>query len=437
MTTARFAALPPAEAVAYLEDKVVGARFSFNWRDVWQQEHLNAFVVAKAATRDILTDIHGSLLDAIKTGKGRDQFIRDLRPTLEAKGWWGKAVVTDPKTGEQQLAQLGSPRRLRTIFDVNMRMAHAAGRWERFTRSAATRPFLTYHHTRQEFPRPEHVNWDGITLPIGHVFWRTHYCPNGWGCKCFITSERAGAAVTSETELERRGIGETRTYRNKRTGEVTEVPIGIDPGFAYNVGQARLASMTPPAAPERQRATVQGERSPRSLPTVRKARALPADVRIREDLGGADAETVFQAFSKVLGKGEGQVFTDRAQVPLVVGRRIFERHGADGASLAAKDHLVGRAVYAEILAHTVKDPDEIWHSLQLRADGSSVMVRNYVAWIKSGDGREAFVASFHDREGLWWGTTAYPPGNRGRERDQRSQTDAGFRVGALVYRRKD
>ena len=431
-----FKARPPAQAVDYLEDKVVGGRFSFDWKDVQREEHLVSFVVAKAMARDVLVDIHSGLVDALKTGKSREQFIKDLTPLLQAKGWWGKALATDPATGETRLVQLGSPRRLRTIFETNMRMAHAAGRWERFMASASTRPFLTYHHTPQENPRLEHVAWSGITLPIGHEFWKTHFCPNGWGCKCFITSERAGAAVTSVEELERVGAFDTRTVRDKRTGETREVPEGVDYGFDYNVGQARLANFVPPAAPERQRPYVEGERTPRALPNVRPARSLPSGVQLRPDLGGADAQTVFEAFSKVLGKGEGEVFIDAAQVPVVVGRRMFERHTAAGASVAAKEHLAGRAAYAEVLASTLKDPDEIWHSIQTRADGSSIFVRNYVSWIKSGDGREAFVVSFHEREGIWWGATAYPPGNRGKARDQRTQTDVGFRVGALVYGRK-
>ena len=31
-----------------------------------------------------------------------------------------------------------------------------------------------------------------------------------------------------------------RTFRNRRTGEVTKVPRGIDPGWAYNPGQAAV-----------------------------------------------------------------------------------------------------------------------------------------------------------------------------------------------------
>lgn len=436
MSIIDFKGRPPAQAVDYLERKVVGGRFSFDWRDVDREEHLVSFVVAKAMTRDVLVDVHSALVEAIKAGTTREQFVKDLTPLLQAKGWWGRQLRDDPVTGETRAVQLGSPRRLRTIFDTNMRMAHAAGRWERFLDTASTRPFLTYHHTPQENPRLEHVAWSGVTLPIGHVFWKTHFTPNGWGCKCYITSERVGAAVTSEEELDRVGAYDTRPWTNKRTGEIREVPAGVDPAFDYNVGQARLANFVPPAAPERQRPYVLEERTPRALPTPRRPRALPAGVRLRPDLGGADPAAVFEAFSKVLGKGEGEVFFDRAQVPLVVGQRIFERHTAAGASVGAKEHLAGRAAYAEILANTLKDPDEIWHSIQSRSDGSSALVRNYVSWIYAGDGRQAFTVSFQEREGVWWGTTAYPPGKRKSDADQRTQTDVNFRVGALVYSRK-
>ena len=431
-----FTGRPPAQVVDYLERKVVGGRFSFSHRDVEREEHLVAFVVAKAMTRDILTDMHGALVEAAKAGTTPAKFVEDLTPRLQAKGWWGRQAQTDPLTGKTRMVELGSPRRLVKIFNTNMRMAHAAGRWERFTENAATRPILTYHHTPQLNGRPEHIALDGISLPIGHVFWKTHFCPNGYECKCFVTSERAGAAVTSEEELQRVGAYDTETYVNKRTGETREVPVGIDPGFDYNVGQARLASFVPPPAPERQRPYVLEDRTPRALPPPRRPRALPAGVRLRPDLGGADPAAVFEAFSKVLGKGEGEVFFDRVQVPLVIGKRMFERHTASGASVGAKEHLAGRTAYAEILASTLKDPDEIWHSLQSRADGSSVLVRNYVSWIDAGDGRQAFTVSYQERDGVWWGTTAYPPGKRKSDVDQRTQTDVNFRVGALVYSRK-
>ena len=32
--------------------------------------------------------------------------------------------------------------------------------------------------------RPQHLEWDGLVLPVDHPFWKTHAPPNGWGCRC-------------------------------------------------------------------------------------------------------------------------------------------------------------------------------------------------------------------------------------------------------------
>ncbi|HVY33556.1 MAG TPA: PBECR2 nuclease fold domain-containing protein [Caulobacteraceae bacterium] len=442
MAEISFKARPAAEAVDYFQKKVVGGRFSFDWRDVRQEEHLTAFVVAKAATRDILADVHGALVQAQAEGWARQKFVDQLTPLLQAKGWWGKKDVTDPTTGEVVKAQLGSNRRLELIFDVNMRMANSAGRWERFARSADS-IFLRYHHTPQERPRPWHLAWDGITLPMDHSFWRTHYCPNGWRCKCWINSvQRTAAEPTSQDKLDELGVDDEVEWKNKRTGVTEMVPKGIDPGFGYNVGQARLKGLEPAPMPEPQRDLVQGGRNPAALPPAPQPRALPAGAAVRPDLSSADAQTVFEAFSKVLGKGEGEVFIDKAQVPVVIGQRLFQAKTADGAVAGDKANLRGRAEFAEVLAATLRDPDEIWHSLQARIDGSSIFVRNYVAAFDAVEGeRQWFVVTFHEVSGVdgrqaWWGATAFAPGKRGKPASQAQTTAKGARVGALVYQRK-
>jgi hypothetical protein len=427
----------PEEAVRYLEQKTVGGRFSFDWRDVWQQEHQAAFVVAKGMTADVLTDVHQALLSAMKDGWTQERFAAELTPLLQAKGWWGKQRLVDPETGQQQLATLGTPRRLRVIYDTNMRMAHSAGRWERIMQSAGTRPFLQYHHTPQEHPRPMHLAWDKIILPVDHVFWRTHWCPNGWFCKCYITSLRK-AVVTSEEELRAKGGYDQAPWRNKRTGEVELVSKGIDPGFDYNVGQSRMAALAPPPMPEPQRDFAPEPRFPRALPPAPEPRPLPADVRVRPDLG-ADPAAAFQAMSSVLGVGEGEVFTDAAQVPLVLSQRMFERHDAGGVSMGPKLGLASRAPLAEIFGAVLRDPDEIWHSLQVRQDGTSVLVRNFLAAFDAAEvGRQWFVVTFHEgsARGVWLGTTAYGPGKVNRARTQANMASKGHRVGTLVYRRK-
>lgn len=437
MQTVVFEPRAPQEAVDYLEAKSIGGRFSFDWRDVQRAEHVNAFVAAKAATADILTDLHGGLLSAIKDGWTKERYVAELRPLLEAKGWWGQQRRVDPVTGVEQLVTLGTPRRLRTIYDTNMRMAHAAGRWERFERSAATRPFLQYRHTPQLNPRPMHLAWDRTTLPIGHSWWKTHYCPNGWGCKCYIVSMRTATKVTSDEEMAARGDNDLVRWVNKRTGLVEQIPKGIDPGFDYNVGQARMSSLAPPSMPEPQRPAVLGDRTPRSLPPPPAARPLPADVQLDPSIPG-DPRAAFEALASVLDVVEGQVFVDKAQVPIVMGQRMFEAHDAAGLTIGPKVGLASRAPLAQIFGAVIREPDEIWHSLQARADGTSVLVRNYVAVFDVPEaGRQWFVVTFHEgaSRGVWMGTTAYPPGKVNRLATQEASAAAGHRVGTLVYRR--
>ncbi len=436
---------PPAEAVAFLRDKAVGQRFSFDWRDTWQQEHVTSFVVAKAMSADLLTDIHDALVKAISEGQTREAFIAALRPTLEAKGWWGDQTRTDPVTGRERTVRLGTPRRLRTIFDTNMRMAHAAGRWQGFERTRKTAPYLIYGAVLDEVTREQHAKWGGrgaprIVLPIDHPFWRTHYPPNGWRCRCIVSAagltmlKALGLTVTTDAELEASGWRKTVPYLNRRTGETLTVPKGIDPGFAYNVGLARRAALVPPPAPEPQRDQVVGDRYPKALPPALKPRPYPRGVSKRPGLEG---DAVFDAFAKTLGVPEDGVFFDKAQVPLVVGRGLFERRDPLGNVIETKANKGDRGQYAEVLATALKDPDEIWASMQTQLDGSVRLTRTYVAAFVDPDGEKYWMTVvFTQGQGMWSGTTAFAPGKSGKPKGQATYVDTNSRIGTLIYRRK-
>ena len=227
-------AVPPVEAVAHFRAK--GFLLGFDWRDVDAAEHLVAFTVAKAMRLDILEDIREAVDAAIAEGITFRQFQQRLEPVLRRKGWWGRREMADPLTGERGLVQLGSPRRLRTIFDTNIRTATAHGRWQRVQRLRNAMPYLRYVSVLDARTRPEHAAWHGTVLPVDHPWWETHYPPNGWHCRCT-------AIQLSERDLERYGFEvspdpamQTRSWLNKRTGETVDVPFGIDPGFQHNVG---------------------------------------------------------------------------------------------------------------------------------------------------------------------------------------------------------
>lgn len=235
----------PSEALAFFRAKKLTV--GFDYRDVWRAEHATQFTVAKAMNLDVLISLREGVDQALANGTTFAQFKRELTPLLQRLGWWGVDEMTDPLTGERRLVQLGSPRRLKTIYDANLRTARAAGQWERIQRNKASHPYLLYRLGPSENHREQHVRWNGTLLPVDDPFWATHSPPNGWGCKCWIRQ-------VSKHEYERlKGTGKylseapsqpLREWINKRTGEVEQVPDGIDPGWDTNPGAAgRLAQV--------------------------------------------------------------------------------------------------------------------------------------------------------------------------------------------------
>lgn len=234
--------VPPQEAVDSFRAK--GYHVGFDWRDTDAETHLRSFTVAKAMRQDILEDVRGAVDASIADGETFEQFRDRLEPVLRSKGWWGQQLMKDPLTGETRLVQLGSARRLRTIFDTNLRTSYARGRWQRIERLKGSMPYLRYVAVLDSRTRPQHRAWHGIVLPVGHAFWHTHYPPNGWYCRCLVQQlsaedlERYGFQVSESPPP---GWNQTREWRNARTGRIHQVPAGIDPGFDHNVGSLSAA----------------------------------------------------------------------------------------------------------------------------------------------------------------------------------------------------
>lgn len=226
--------LAPEAAMSYFAAK--GLRTSFDWRDLIGADQVASFTVAKMMDTDLLADVHDSLLEAMATGKPFREWADGITPLLQAKGWWGRKAVTDPLTGRTIVAQLGSPGRLQTIYRTNMQTAYAAGAWAQMQEQAENAPFLLYDAIDDHRTRPEHAAWDGQVHAIDSPFWRAHYPPNGWNCRC-------GVIQLSEDDLAAMGMqvsppvkDKAYDWTNPRTGKTERVPDGIDPGWNYNPG---------------------------------------------------------------------------------------------------------------------------------------------------------------------------------------------------------
>jgi len=204
--------LEPEAIVKAFETK--GYSFSWDWTDTWQEAHAKAFTVAKAMKMDILQDIHNGIQDAIKTGKTEAEFKKSLTPLLQAKGWWGRVPAKDVPTESplpsgvdpEKEVQLGSPRRLRTIYQTNLQVAYSVGRWKSMKENSAIRPFwgwvsLLDHRTRLSHRLLDYTV-SGKVFPHDDPFWQKFYPPIDWGCRCRIRAFR-------EDELKARGLKPT------------------------------------------------------------------------------------------------------------------------------------------------------------------------------------------------------------------------------------
>ena len=235
----------PPEITRYFEEKSL--RPAFSWLDVWGQEHAYAFTVAKAVDLELLTLFKSSIQRAIDKGEGFESWREKLVPELQALGWYGKRKVDDP-TGKwkSKIVDFSRPARLENIFWSNVRTARAAGQWERIQRTKAGLPYLLYVRTASQNPREQHLAFVGIMLLVDDPFWSTHFPPNGWGCKCSVRQitrfEYERLAAKGDYLLEPPTI-ETRPFIHRRTGEITHVPVGIDPGWGTNPGLSRAKTL--------------------------------------------------------------------------------------------------------------------------------------------------------------------------------------------------
>ncbi len=224
-----YGSLPFSEALDYLRAKLDLP--TEKWDDLLGAAHDRAFVVAGATRADLLADLHAAVAKAREQGATMADFRKDFERIVAERGWTGW-------TGED--SEAGRAWRARVIYETNLQTGYAAGRYRQLQAVAETRPYWRYRHNDAVVhPRPEHLAWDGKVLKHDDPWWSDHYPPNGWGCRCFVES-------LAERDLKRLGLepttGDDMPYSGTveqvipRTGEVIELPEGVDRGWDYAPG---------------------------------------------------------------------------------------------------------------------------------------------------------------------------------------------------------
>ena len=375
---ARLGQLPVAAAIQYMRTRA-DLTVTHNWQDLWEDEHARQFTVSRLARLDLLQALHDGITRSVAGDLNRKDWMQSAERLLANAGWWGEKQVLDPSTGER-VKTVFDPARLALIFDVNTRQAYAAGQWQRLQAAKHTHPWLRYVTRDDGRVRPQHQAWHNVTLPVDDAFWQTHFPPNGWRCRCRVApvsrkTYEQGKAPDGQPLKKQPPPQALIEHVNKRTGVITHTPFGIDPGFAYNSGEAaskalqdlmqtrlkmakkelanaaRQAGMTPPDIARE----VPGQDNWQSLglPDLRQMRPrgeTPQMLKAGESLG--EAVSILRG---ALG------------VPIGAAREV---HTPVGKVVILDELLVhvvqkradGRERYANFVLPTLMSPDEVWNT---------------------------------------------------------------------------
>ncbi|WP_153108944.1 phage minor head protein [Propionivibrio limicola] len=237
---AKLQSLTSQEAVDYLKARGQLTQ-TFSWQDLWHEEHGQQFTVSRLARLDLLKAVQDGITKSVEGDLSRRDWTRNIKALLAKEGWWGEVKGKDPASGEEVTTKFDNAR-LKLIYDTNTRMAYSAGMWDRSWRNRSTHPYVRYITKDDARVRATHRAWNNLVLPIDDPFWETHWPPNAWRCRCRVTGmtareyEKRRAAGTINTKAPPERLVE---WTNKRTGEISHVPLGIAPGFDYNPGLAR------------------------------------------------------------------------------------------------------------------------------------------------------------------------------------------------------
>jgi len=350
---------PPGKVVKFFQDK--GHVVSWDWREVWQQEHARAFTVAKAAQGDILNTLKEGMDNAIANGWSERRFLQEMTPKLQALGWWGKQQMINP-AGNLQLVQLGSPWRLKTIYRTNMQTSFARGRYRVLAANKVNRPYWLYDAMNDSLTRDSHRVLDNKVWPADHPIWRQIFPPNGFNCRCMVR------ALTAE-QVEQRGL-------KIETGNA--LPPGFpDDGWNFNPAEQTVEQLAVRMAPkELTRPLARLPEVIGSKPVLPEGESVAGPVTVFSTAKGVNAERLMSILESVPGIG-----AERAKLLGFLARHKTATVFASKTELtpprmkSSKHPSITRRLYAYLDNKTTRV--DVFHRGQFNGFTSSI--GNYVA----------------------------------------------------------
>ncbi len=353
---------PPKDAIDHLRSK--GYKLTFDYDELTKQAHHKAFTVAKVTRIDILHDIFNSFDKAISNGQTFKDFQKDIKPTLQKKGWWGEKEIINPSTGEIKKIKVDS-HRLRNIYKTNMRVAYSKQRYDS-KKKLTLSVYWRYKSALLENTRIDHRAAHGTVFHKDNPWWNTNYPPNGWGCVCKVQAY-------SKKQIEKKGWKVT----DKADDNIASKDWDYNPADTSKISKLSKINL---------------DNSLASLSTVKSIRKDKY-----KDLSEQELE---DKFYKTLDVKKGALFVDKVNDPMIIDNSLFT--AASGHSKIKKQD---RHLYLDEISETIKNPDEIY--LYFNEQKKTLEKKMFRYYKGEGGGQRAIQVIFEYLEDKTQGVTAY------------------------------
>lgn len=155
------------------------------WDELTQEAHDNAFTVANIMSADVVQEVYDYVERAVSEGLSFDKFrflveSGELTDRMKKAGWTGD-----------------SRSRLKIIYDTNISLAQAKGKYQRLMLNADKKPYGIYHQLDRKTKNKDHEKWDGKKFRLDDPIWDTIFPPSDFGCACWVQATDDPTGVES------------------------------------------------------------------------------------------------------------------------------------------------------------------------------------------------------------------------------------------------
>ncbi len=164
---------PHKEAAEFIASKSVVSRDVFD--GLLPELRARAFVISGVEAANVVQQIRDRIADHPQGANWDDvkkDLMNELHPFIRSED--------DPEN------TIAAENRAELLIRMHGFQAYQASAWQVMDRQRDVFPYWQYHSMGDRKVRATHEALDGIVLPCGHEFWKTHFPPWEYNCRCQV-----------------------------------------------------------------------------------------------------------------------------------------------------------------------------------------------------------------------------------------------------------